>query len=638
MWSCTRASIAAGASDNTHLLPICLSIFSTLEEFGKINDLALIHTYSTLVCSVIKNAQDCRSFRCKALAGQVARLSLTLIEQLLSDGSLAQDERVANLISVLHDINTYLSRLATKKWYWKFWKRRSIKYAIARYSKRLDEYCRIISTSEEPDVRWITKALQDRIDNGKQPPSYQCASGKNVNVMAVSGLTCKLVQPNILKVPIGGHFNDPTAGRSISGHVLIAKLPSTHKNPRYRPRGLDNVWRPSILQYLESRVLSSHLPLPLIDYTAHSVRDHLSDKLRGNDVDGFMTSLALLEGAAAGISYLHDRQVLDVATLHACTQVPSFTFGGSGQIVLGRGILSTEQPVGENGGGIPDAWLIDQFWRITMELLYGDLDAIAWNNWSSIQTIAPHARPLLCFCSYDCPSFATLGDRLTGLLESLNSSLRSGSLNYPTIRQQLMRLPYIDLDYFYWPDVAFDVTIGDVGYISDGSFVKVHNIRHEMPFDIVPSPGYFRSSGDFFSEELANGDIRHTFKGPLCVKILRRDRSECCEKPLLLWSYFIEHARSIHQKYCRGLDLALTDLILVTASYYNRRFTSYEVRVQLEQVGDPLPDAQFIEYREAEPGQPWGEWLYDKGSFEIITDLQRQPQRINFIQLEKGEC
>ncbi|KAG9008936.1 hypothetical protein FRB93_005986 [Tulasnella sp. JGI-2019a] len=635
------ALVPTKPSNGAALLSASLVLSSSLGELGKTSNWALIDAYSTLVCSVIRKAQDRRSSECATLASKVSRISLAVIEQFLSNGlraehmnseqplsdaALTEDmwNQVTNLTSVLRDINDYLSWLTTRKWYWNSLRRGSIKSAFVTYSTRLDDSFNVISTSEEPDMLRMSEALQEMIKGARNLASWQLTAGPDTSTQDVHSAHSPV---------------DPTAAdrarASTSGRVVVARTPSSYKDSTHRARGWLNVWIPDTEEY---QATSGSPSLPLFDPTAHSVRDDLAHKLQGKQVDGFMAALALLEGAAAGIRYLRDHQAIDVAILRACTQVPSFTFGSSGQIVLGRGVLTADLPSEEDDGVIPDAWLIDQFWRITMELLYGDLEAISWNNWDSIQTVAPYARPFLCFCSFDCPSFATLGDWFTGLLESLNTKAQNKPLGYPTIRQEMMRLPHIDLDYFHYPDIAFEVAIGDVGYISAGAFVKVHNIREEFPFVIVPSPGYFRPSGDFTSEEFTNGNIRHTFKEPLCVKILRRDQSECCEEPMQLWSYFIQEARNIHQKYCRGHDIGLTDLILVTGSYYNRRFTSYEVQVTPEQTGFPLPDAQFIEYKNAKTGQPWGVWLYEERFYEIHTKVEQQPQRFTFIQLEKGEC
>ncbi|KAG9009322.1 hypothetical protein FRB94_012269 [Tulasnella sp. JGI-2019a] len=68
-------------------------------------------------------------------------------------------------------------------------------------------------------------------------------------------------------------------------------------------------------------------------------------------------------------------------------------------------------------------------------------------------------------------------------------------------------IPGVDLDYMYLPPIPFNVALGDIGYIKGDTFIRLYNIQDDMPFNAVSNPSYFRASGNFTTEQLANGDI-----------------------------------------------------------------------------------------------------------------------------------
>ncbi|KAG8991891.1 hypothetical protein FRB93_002511 [Tulasnella sp. JGI-2019a] len=223
-----------------------------------------------------------------------------------------------------------------------------------------------------------------------------------------------------------------------------------------------------------------------------------------------MAALEVLEGVASVMNYLCQQPGMGIAALNACSQVPTFRLGTSGRVLVGYDLVYsepwTEDPVTSVS---PDNLLVTHFFRTTMELLYGNENAIDWGDWDSIQTTAPRVRPLLTFTSFDCPSFACLSERLTGLFMPLKSRLMDNLLDCPQIRAAMSVIPGIDLNGFLLLRIPLDVALGDIGYIHNDTFFKLHNIQEELPFDAEPYQGHFRASGDFTTEKLAKGDTKY---------------------------------------------------------------------------------------------------------------------------------
>ncbi|KAG9036531.1 hypothetical protein FRB95_008586 [Tulasnella sp. JGI-2019a] len=394
------------------------------------------------------------------------------------------------------------------------------------------------------------------------------------------------------------------SGKVVRAVVKIFPASAKSKSQDYiddEIKRIKELWHPHLPQLLGRSLPKADRPfLVLSDYTERNVRNDLEPKLLKDPVGGFMAALEVLEGVASAMNYLREQPGMGIAALNACSQVPTFRLGTSGQVLVGHGLFYSEPWTGDPvTSASPDNLLINRFWRITMELLYGDENAIDWGDWNSIQTAAPHVQPFLTLTSFDCPSFECLSERLTGLLGSLESRLMDGSLNYSQIRTAMSAIPGVDLDYLYLPPIPLDVALGDIGYIKGDTFVKLYNIQQDIPFDPVPYPGYFRASGDFTTEKLANGDIMHTFTSPVFIQILYRDRSEACPGTMRFLSYFIKNARAIHERYCVDLDVDVTELILITNSYYDRRFATYEARMKPEHAEYPLPDVRLIEQKQS---------------------------------------
>lgn len=124
-----------------------------------------------------------------------------------------------------------------------------------------------------------------------------------------------------------------------------------------------------------------------------------------------------------------------------------------------------------------------------------------------------HIHPLSTLIAYDCPNFAYMTRRLTGILGPLSDLERASDqeLTYSDIRQQLLRAPLAHLCFVYRPHKAIGVSLGDVGYMNGDAFVKLANIEHDVGFSTVLNGNvdYVHSAPpDIQSERLGDGAVR----------------------------------------------------------------------------------------------------------------------------------
>ncbi|KAG9006146.1 hypothetical protein FRB94_012265 [Tulasnella sp. JGI-2019a] len=655
--------------DPTDALAHCYAIFSALKDVAGNTNLTPLRAVSSVICFIIETVQNVRSLVQQSwdLAEKVSRFSLAIAQE-LSEGDVTPKMimQIGKLATILDDISHSLSKIQKYSWLRVIWKQASTAAKLSDLSSQLDECCTIFNLKAQVDINRLLTGLtqtviartdeilhrHDRLESTVERLVQQNDSAMALTqAMPVDGdikyfnkQDLRLVKtirqrpskPALYQAEYGA------GGTVVKAIVKIYHRPSTKsKNPfENEIKYIKGFWHPHLPQLLGRSVPTAKLPfLVLSDYTERNVRSDLEPKILKDPVCGFMAALEVLEGVASAIHYLRDQPGVGIAALNACCQVSTFRLGPSGQVLLGHG-LDYSEPWTEDTGisVVPDNMLIHHYFLVMMELLYGDENAIDWGNWNSIQTTAPHVRPFLTFASYDCPSFNCLSERLTGLLRSLEPRLLDGTLDYPQIRAAMSAIPGIELGYFIFPPTPLDVALGDIGYIKGDTFFKLHNIQDDIPFDPAPFPGYFRASGDFKTEQLANGDIMHTFNSPVFIQILYRDRSEMCPSTLPALPYLIQNARSIYDKFCVDPDVDVTELILITELYYDRRFATYEAQVKPEHVGDPLPDVRLIEHKDRMPGQTWAEWVSESSVHGSVTVLQSQPQRICFFQLENGEC
>jgi len=329
------------------------------------------------------------------------------------------------------------------------------------------------------------------------------------------------------------------------------------------------------------------------------------------------------------------------ADLQDCVQVSSFRIAQSGRIVIGQSLIESGSSLEENVSTDDlDAWLKDQLWLITMQLLYGDSNAIHWDNWESIQTSVPYLRPLLTYVTCYCPTFSLMSQRLSDLFESLEPLHKSKTLTYPIARSHMLQSPLIHMGYFMLPQKPMEVAIGDIGYIRGDCFIKLHNIQSDWDLKIVPisdKVNMMEASVEVKINEISDNVIRYGFEQPLYIHITRYHNPEEIEDHCGVWSHYIRDAPTILQKYGEGHNISTTDLMLVTGLWHDRRFAWYECKTKEGYSVSP-PDVLFNEYQNAAPEDPWGEWLFNKDTeYEIDTGLERNLQYICFIQLEQED-
>jgi hypothetical protein len=133
------------------------------------------------------------------------------------------------------------------------------------------------------------------------------------------------------------------------------------------------------------------------------------------------------------------------------------------------------------------------------------------NLWpmSALLTSAPHLRPLLQYVAFGCRDFPLMCDRLSILMNGLYLLHQTKVLTYPIIREHVLKADAPQPSYIYWPPMAWDISIGDVGYIKDTSFIKILNMRDHFEFSVLsPSINYLSASGSFGKADLGEGVIR----------------------------------------------------------------------------------------------------------------------------------
>jgi hypothetical protein len=102
-----------------------------------------------------------------------------------------------------------------------------------------------------------------------------------------------------------------------------------------------------------------------------------------------------------------------------------------------------------------------------------------------------------------------MSGRLVDLAKALAESHQVRALTYSNIRSVMLQSPLVDFDHVYRPAAPLNLTVGDVGYMHDDSFVKLHNITTDV--DLNPqqlNESYNRSSGPWKAEESKDGVVR----------------------------------------------------------------------------------------------------------------------------------
>lgn len=89
-----------------------------------------------------------------------------------------------------------------------------------------------------------------------------------------------------------------------------------------------------------------------------------------------------------------------------------------------------------------------------------------------VQGIDRHLHPLEGLVTFKARDHVFIHDRVTTLLESLDGFGRN-QLEWSDIREELLRIPDINMDLIYHTENPLEVVAGDVGIIKDGEFVQL---------------------------------------------------------------------------------------------------------------------------------------------------------------------
>lgn len=204
---------------------------------------------------------------------------------------------------------------------------------------------------------------------------------------------------------------------------------------------------------------------------------------------------------------------------------------------------------------------------------------------SAVQTRWPHIKPLLTLSAYHCPTFTLMSERLTNLSDTLRPAQNDGQLTYAMIRKEMLKLPQCNPTAFFKPPVPLNIAYGDIGYMKDGDFVKLDNMRDAFKDETKINPhyeDYLRTSGAgaISSEDLGDGIIRfvfsvaliqfvtknptrHTFEDTVYIEIrvARWGDSNYVADVHKFWPLFIDKARMIKRLYGEEHKIAISDLL-----------------------------------------------------------------------------
>ncbi|KAG8851134.1 hypothetical protein FRB96_009475 [Tulasnella sp. 330] len=391
-----------------------------------------------------------------------------------------------------------------------------------------------------------------------------------------------------------------------------------------------------------------------------SLRDAFLSAMQKSPVEGFMFALSMMQGAASALQYLSGELRIGTDDLKSCMQVTNMRLSPRGKVVVGHGFILS--PPTQFDVSDLSKWLIRHFWCMTMEVLYGDVDAIKPDNWSSVQSIEKHVHPLETLVAYDCPNFVFMTKRLTDILTPLEGLRRcsGGELTYLDIRTQLLRAPQVDLCFFYHPPEPMEVSLGDIGYIDAGgsSFVRLSNIGDDVPITAVPNESveYVTASPPHHhSEHMNDGTMRHKFYNPIHVSIVRQGEARNVKDIVSLWPHFIRQAPKLAEK-ARQAGISPEDLILITAILKGRRATRLEFKPEshYSQAMPPF-EAEFLERFDDSYGANWGtwvvsgtevkdptrkmetEWTLTPTGHRVKMRISRYRQRIEFMQMSRSD-
>ncbi|KAG8907097.1 hypothetical protein FRB99_005352 [Tulasnella sp. 403] len=354
---------------------------------------------------------------------------------------------------------------------------------------------------------------------------------------------------------------------------------------------------------------------------------YLSTERVKSDVDGFMAALSVMQGVAAALEFYRRDMLVGLATLQECIRMPSLRLSNTGSVIVGQNVIVSDYFLSNrNANGDLNMWLKDQFNDLTFQLLFGDVDAVKWDDWNSVRNAAPHLRPLMTFVAYDCPTFTFMSQRLSKLLEGLEHPHQSKTLDYRTIRAHMLDSERICQNLYWYPPKELDAVIGDVGYVKNGQdFVRLCSVKGEVDFKVNRYDPQLLTAGEGVTKDAGYGIVAHEFKDVPYAKVTRWDAHEYVETSTPLWRYLRDKAPEILAKYGAGHNIRVTDLILVGGVFGQRRFATFEFkgRTDTDAPSAPPPSVRFVEDTNTTQGE-WGRWEWDNpGEYNVVTKLYR---------------
>jgi len=395
--------------------------------------------------------------------------------------------------------------------------------------------------------------------------------------------------------------------------------------------------------------------LVISDGSTQNAQTFLQEAKSQGHITGFMTALSIMQGISSALQHLHTEHRMGKRQLEICLQVRDFPVLSSGNVIIGYDLFTADTSIIEEVSAADlDQWLKEAFWRLTNKLFFGDENFVVYEDWNSICQATSHIFPLLAFVAFDCPDFTFLVERLSLLRDRL---IKMPNLVWKEIRRCMLEAERIDPCHFYYPPTPLDVSIGDVGYMRNGAFVKLCSIWDDR-FLITSgsAPEYTRSSGTgaAFSRPIEDAVTLHTFTDPLYVEIYRPGAAQDVGDPVKLFKYFMEQIPTLMEIYGQRHDIKVTDVILISGLWTDRRMAGAEF---LLKDGGPSPPrfVKFVEYHNARPEESWGKWIIEGQEYthepngpkdrwitmdsghRVRLQFMRRLQRIHYLQLHQDD-
>jgi len=180
---------------------------------------------------------------------------------------------------------------------------------------------------------------------------------------------------------------------------------------------------------------------------------------------------------------------------------------------------------------------------------------------------------------------------------------------------------------------------GDIGYIEEGKFVVLENVRDIIGGQFANHPPYrFICDCEYhIGQPDGTGLLRHRFIRPSYVEIRRNSGSEIILDRRKGWDYLISNAARLYEQHSvKYPSLRINDIMLVHGVESDLRYTLLDCKTGGNERTEPPEMIEFVEFETVHPEKPWGHWVVsDAAGIEIQE--HRHPQNIIFVQLEESE-